>query len=113
MYLVTGKFDDGMHFKKLDRTEVDFHVSRSVNQELRSDLQAKDASAIIYKLEDWAKEWCKLIYDRNSAQLNLEKLGGQTTAMLKNQRRKQVNWFDLFNRQTSSPRDIEERNPKI
>ncbi|WP_152432143.1 hypothetical protein [Vibrio aquimaris] len=49
-----------------------------------------------YKLESWAKEWLKLIYDRESSQLNLDKLGEQTASMLKEETIQRANWFDLF-----------------
>ncbi|AQS38516.1 hypothetical protein Sps_03386 [Shewanella psychrophila] len=101
MYLVTGKSDKGMHIKKLDKTEIDFQITRPLEQDSKPELQTSQANATIYKLEDWAKEWAKLIYDRNSSQLDLNKLGQQTPAMLQEEKQKRANWFDLFNLKTS------------
>ncbi|QDO83713.1 hypothetical protein FM037_11285 [Shewanella psychropiezotolerans] len=101
MYLVTGKSDEGMHIKKLDKTEIDFQITRPVKQDSKPEQQTSQANATIYKLEDWAKEWAKLIYDRNSSQLDLNKLGQQTPAMLQEEKQKLANWFDLFNLKTS------------
>lgn len=100
MYLVTGKSDEGMQIRKLDKTEIDFQITRPLEQDSKPELQASQANATIYKLEDWAKEWVKLIYDRDSSQLDLNKLGQQTPAMLEGEKQKRVNWFDLFSLET-------------
>lgn len=97
MYLVTAKSSGGIHVKKLDKTDIDFQISQSVENSSRVGLQT---NATIYKLEDWAKEWSKLIYVRDSSQLDLNKLGGQTPAMLREEKKKQANWFELFNLET-------------
>ena len=81
--------------KKLDKTDLDFQVLSS-GTSLQNVSNTYHAEATIYKLESWAQEWLKLIYDRESSQLNLDKLGEQTASMLKEETIQRANWFDLF-----------------
>ncbi|XP_046843242.1 uncharacterized protein LOC124437299 [Xenia sp. Carnegie-2017] len=96
MYLVTVKTDREVHIKKLDKTDVDFQVENSSMHDLNGKKTFLSTQATLYKLDDWAKEWMKLIYDRNAIDLDLSKLGQQTLAMLQEEKAQLSNWFDLL-----------------
>ncbi|WP_341664829.1 hypothetical protein [Vibrio sp.] len=96
MYMVTKRTSSEIHLKKLDKTDLDFQVLSSQSQ-LQNISATYHAQATIYKLEPWAREWLKLIYDRENSQLDLDKLGEQTASMLKEETINRANWFDLFN----------------
>ncbi|MCG7489247.1 hypothetical protein MHN79_07070 [Vibrio sp. Of14-4] len=95
MYMVTKKSASEVHLKKLDKTDLDFQVLSS-GTSLQHVSNTYHAEATVYKLEVWAQEWLKLIYDRESSQLNLDKLGEQTASMLREETIQRANWFDLF-----------------
>ncbi|WP_333004360.1 hypothetical protein [Vibrio coralliilyticus] len=97
LYMVTQYSNSELHLKKLDKTNVDFRVLGPAAVLPNSPSASPHAQATIYKLEGWAQEWVKLIYDRNSKDLDLNKLGQQTPAMLKEERAQTANWFELFN----------------
>ncbi|MBU2897426.1 hypothetical protein [Vibrio hepatarius] len=96
MYMVTKRSFSDIHLKKLDKPALDFHVLSSQAQ-LDKVSNIYRSEATIYKLEPWAQEWLKLIYDRENTQLDMDKLGKQTLAILKEEKEQIANWFDLFN----------------
>ena len=97
MFFVTDKFDQSVFLKKLDRTEVTFKFCTSLFNTTKYHYKNNQmAEYIIYKLEEWAQEWLRLIYTRHNQSFDLEKLGQQTKALLKYQENIGGSWFKLF-----------------
>lgn len=98
LYLVKSAMNNTLTLIKLDAP----HISLTINiDNARLKQSQKPTIQLIdfkyYSLKPWAKEWLRLIFDRNIEAINMDILSHQTLSILAQSKTQSISWFHHIN----------------
>lgn len=98
LYLVKSVNNDTITLIKLDAPHISLtiNIDNTTLQEVRKPkIQLIDFK--YYSLKSWAKEWLRLIFDRNIEAINMDILSHQTLSILAQSKTQSISWFHHIN----------------